>query len=283
MEIEIESSELHKVLGATNVYRDEAIIQLKEKGIMLRVQDESGTAVYNTLIPSSAMDTYERGEFPKLGIHVDDMLDFTPNDDSIMRVKLDTGGVNKFVMQAGNREFRVPAIDPEHVEGRPEMVPTLNLPVKIQMEPDQVLDFISKVYSRVYNETSEAHYYLQAEEGVFSLWGKRDDYELYDYWHWEDFENYELDFDDASPIDSQPGKPSESKKIVCILSCMLTKDMKFYSDTARLEFGHGKPFKMVSETDNGVKHSWIVPPRYPREDQPAEIPESIIKDRVVVS
>lgn len=283
MKIEIEASELYKVLGATNVYRDEAILQFKEDGIMLRVQDESATAVYNTLIPDTAMETYQRGEFPKLGIHVDDMYDFTPNKEVQMTVELDTNTSNKFVMQAGTREFRVPAIDPEHVEGQPEMVPNLSLPIKVELEPDPLLEFISDVYSRIYNQTSDAHFYLQANEGVLSLWGKRDDYELYEWWHWEDFENYDINWDQASAQDNHPGNPAQDQQAVCILSSGLTKDMVFFTDTARMEFGHGKPFKMVSETDNGVKHSWIVPPRFPRDDQPDEIPERIIKKRAVVS
>lgn len=284
MHIKIPSEELYQVLDATSVYRDEAIMQFKKKGVMIRVQDKSGTALYNTLIPDTAMDSYERGENPRLGIHVEDMLGFVPNNDDLLIIDLESDGINKFNMQAGSREFRVPAIDPNTVQGEPEMVPDIDMPIKIKMEPDKILSFISDTYDKIYNGNEEAEFYLQAQEGTFNIWSKRDDYELYEWFHWEDFEDYDINWNNTQPAqnDNLPGDPREDKQAVTIMACNLTKGMKFFADTVRLEMSHGMPLKMVSETEAGVKHSWIVPPRWPSDGDPTEIPQRVIKDRAVV-
>lgn len=284
MHLTIPSEELHKVLKATSVFRDEAIIQFKKQGMMLRVQDESGTGLYNTLIPESSMSSYERGEYSRLGIHVEDMLNFIPKIEDDITLELESSGTNKFMMSVGSREFRAPAIDPEYVKGEPEMVPNLDMPIKVKMDPDSLLNFVSDTYSHVFNETEDAHYFIEVREGAMHLWSKRDDYELYEWFHMEDFDDYSIDWDATSPAKSEnmPGNPSEEHKAVTIMSSALTKDIMLFSDIARLEIGHGMPLKMVSETENGVKHSWIVPPRFPTQGGTTEIPERVINERTVV-
>lgn len=278
MRFKIEAEEWSNVLEAASVYQDEAVLNLKEDGILMRVHDESNTAVYNTLIPKSVLSEYERGEYNRVGIYVEQLGNITPSTSDEVLVELDGYKIRTVV---GTRDYKIPNIDPDQVSGTPEMVPQLELPVKIRLGPDKILSYIADAYSHVFNN-KRGHYFIQAQEGVLVLWCKRDDYELVEHFHWEDFEGYDIDWEAATVTDSMEGDPTEMKKITSIIAIQLTKGMRFFSDTARLEMGHGMPMKMVSESESGIKHSWIIPPRFPKEGEPSQVPENVIKDRTVL-
>lgn len=279
MRFKIEAEELSNVLNAASAYQEEAVLNLKEKGILVRVHDKSQTAVYNSLIPASALGEYEIGEHPRIGIYVDRMNDIIPTTSDDVLVELEDYKIN---INFGGRDYKLGNIDPDQVSGTPEMVPALDLPINITLDPNKITDAIDEVANHVYGGEG-GDYFIQAQEGVLIIWGKQDDFEFTEHFHWEDFEDYDIDWQAATPSDSMPGNPSETKKMINIFSVDLTKDMTFFSDTARLEMGHGMPIKMVSESDTGIKHSWIVPPRFPKQGQVSEIPQRVIKERSVVA
>jgi len=280
MKFQLPASEWHSVLKGANSFNEEAVLNLKEQGLMLRVQDSSQTGLYNTLIPSSVMETYEIGEYPRIGIYVDDLYDITPNDDEIVTVELED---YKIKTSIASRQYYTPNIDPESVASEPEFIPDLEMPITINMNPEKLMDFISEAYSYVYNNSDTGDFYIQAQEGTMVLWSKRDDYEFLDDFHWEDFDDYSIDWNKTTTSDGMSGNPSESKQATSVFSVPLTKSMVLEADTVRLEMGHGMPLKIVYESEAGVKYSWIIPPRFPRDDQPQQIPESIINKRVVVA
>lgn len=277
MRFKIEAEELSNVLQAASQYQDEAVLNLKEKGILMRVHDESQTAVYNSLIPASSLSEYEIGEHPRIGIYVQRMAEIIPSNSTDVLIELEDYKINA---NFGGRDYKIPNIDPDQVSGTPEMVPSLDLPVNITFDPDLIIDSINEAASHVYGGGG-GHYFMQAQEGVFIIWAKQDDFEFTEHFHWEDFNDYDIDWQAATKSDTMPGDPTEDRKMVNIFAVELTKNMKFFSDTARLEMGHAMPIKMVSESETGIKHSWIVPPRFPKEGQVSEVPQRVIKERSV--
>lgn len=278
MKFTLPSEELYDILSSASGYHEEAVFKLKEDKILIRVQDESQTALYSSLIPGNVLSEYKKGEHPRIGFYIEETLKALPNDDTSVTVELDGP---RILLSVGSREYRTPNIDPDAVNSEPDTVPKLDLPVEIYLNPDKLLSFIDDAARHVYSSDS-GYYFIRAQEGAMYLWSKKDDYEISDYFHWEDFDDYDIDWKNASGMDNMPGNPIEEKRISAILAIPLTKPISPSNDIVKMEMGHGMPLKMVSESDAGVKHSWIVPPRFPTNSQASEIPERIIKDRNVV-
>lgn len=281
MRFEIKSKELKNVLDAANGYRDECILDLRSQGILLRIQDESNSALYSSFIPDDIMDDYDRGEHPRIGIYTEKMYNVLPSTDDVITVELTDRGKIEVV---ANRKYTLPPIDPDTVSGVPDKVPDLSLPVQVVSEPDWLMEFISESRSYIHDGKKGGSFFLSANEGIVMLWSKKDDWELEDTLHWEDFNNYDIDWSKATQDSkgSMPINPQEERRIECLLSLDLTKHMKFYSDKVEFSWGNGMPLKAVSESEEGIKHSWIVPPRFPTDSEHNKIPDDVLKKRAVV-
>lgn len=279
MKFSIESEEWYGVLDSASGYADEAVLNFRDKGILIRVQDKSQTGLYNCFIPEDIMSEYKQGEHPRIGIYTEKMLLPLPNSDDEVTVSHEG---RKFQTQVQNRKYTTPNIDPDSVSTEPETVPDISMPIKVKLNPDKLLGFIKEASEYVW-PTDAGHFYIQAEEGLLILWSKHDDYQLSEDFHWEDFQNYKISWSNTTQSDDVEGNPSEEKKATSIFSIALTKSMSFTVDNVMMEMGHYMPIKFVAESESGVKHSWIIPPRLPDSDDPARIPESIIRDRTVVA
>lgn len=272
MRFTLDASEWKDVLKAASSYNDEAVINLKERGLLMRVQDGSNTGLYNTLIPKELMHEYNRGEHPRVGIYVEQLKNLTPSTDDPITVALDDYKIKATV---GSRTYTTGNIDPDQVSSEPESVPNLDMPCKAKLDPDLIMSFIKDASNHIHS-SSAGHFFISARKDGLHLWSRKDDNQIHDSWSWSDFEAHTLEWDSAGAIAEMPGDPIEEERMTSILSIPLTKDMVFFSDLVRLEMGHGMPLKMVSESEEGIKHSWIVPPRYPKDTEQSEIPESII-------
>jgi hypothetical protein len=76
--------------------------------------------------------------------------------------------------------------------------------------------------------------------------------------------------------------PRKTKKVDCIFSTAFVRSISNIKDaTYRIEIDHFTPIKVVAETDEDVRHSWIIPPRIPSSStgDDATIPESALKGR----
>lgn len=282
MKIEINAGELSDMLDSATAYREEGLFNLEPDGILLRVHEYSNTALYATFIPDDAMEEYDRGEFNRLGVNLEWMDDFVPSKDSTitLEVKQDSSGLERLYIHTSNRTYSTSLIDPDQVSGVPEQIPDIEYPVTITMDPSDFMDFVSDA-GKIRDDADSGSFVLSAREGLFYLYSSYDDSEVTDKLHWEDFDDYELDFDAAHPSDGSPHNPNQDKIIETFMSLGLTNSMNHNTDEIRVQFGHMKPMKIVGRSENGIMHSYLVPPRIPTDDEKATLPERVIRTRTV--
>lgn len=282
MKMKINASEFSNVLGSATAYRDEGLFNLENDGILLRVHEYSNTALYATFIPDDAMEEYERGEFNKLGVNLEWLDDFVPssNETITLEVEQDKSGLERLFIHTSNRTYSTSLIDPGQVSGVPEQIPDIEYPVTVTMDPDDLMDFISDA-GKIRGDSDAGSFILSARDGLFYLHSSYDDSEVTDRLHWEDFEDYELNFDDAQPSDGSPHNPVEDHIIETFMSINLTNSMEHNTDTVRVQFGHMKPMKIVARSDENILHSYLVPPRIPTDDEKSTLPERVIRNRTI--
>lgn len=284
MRLKMNAKELYSVLNSADKYNSEGLFNLTSRGMLCRVHDASNTALYAMFIPEDAADEWEAGQFPKIGLEFDNLLDFLPNKDQpvVLEVKEVEGRLYKMIMHSGNREVRIPLLDPDTVEGAPDQIPDLDHPVHIKNEFGFFADFISD-FKKMGSSSSSGAYCTSARDGMFYLWGKNDDQELIERIHWEDFDEYEIDWDKASPSEVGQSNPSEDHAIDAFMSADFTADISIGGDETHIYLGNHYPMKVVSHFESGVRQSWTIPPRIPAEDERATLPERVITDRSLVS
>lgn len=284
VKIQVKSRELYSILDAASSYNDESVLKLREDGIMQEMVDSSNTAAFASLTPEKAFETYGVDEEVRIGVRVDEMLSILNKNDDIVTMDLDVGqGVHRAIIRVDGREYSIPLIDVDSVSQIPDNIPTLNLPIKIYGEVDWLLDFVTEAQDYIYNG-SQGNYWISAQEGLLYLFSKRDDYEMNEKVHWEDFDDYEINWSRLKEDQQQSMgilDPSEKRRAETLMSIDLTKAVGSYGDKTRVEMGHGMPLKVVSQTEEGTKFSWILPPRFPKEGQRNKVPERVFTDRSV--
>lgn len=275
MKATLESNELYNILDATSDARDEAVFVLKKNAILLRAQDASNTYLYSAYIPDDAMEEYSPGEHPKIGFNVEKLKSICPSNSNNVTLYMDG---RHLCLKKEGRTYKTGAIDPDTVEGHQINTPDINNPVTIKSDMEWFSTFTKEAENYVYSGDGGA-VYISAREGAIYLWSRKDDDEIVDYTHWEDFDEYGIEWNDATP--DQKGamgiKPQEEKVIESIIDSSFANDIQVFGDDAVLELGCGMPLKAVTETEPGVKHSWIIPPRYPTNSQIERTPESVIE------
>ena len=283
MKFAIEARELHNVFAAASAYNEEAVLKFKDNGILIELQDASRTGAFASMMPESAMETYDVQPGTHLGVRIGKMIDVLPKSDSTATVELDMQGVHKTRTSIDGREYSTPLVDTDDVAQVPESVPSLDMCVKVWNEQSWLLDFVSEASDYVFSGNPGA-FWLSAQDGLLYLYSSRDDYEVSERLHWEDFDNYEIDWDEAYNENAKGMDieyPQERQRIEVALSTDLVSDITLYGDDVRIEFGHCMPLKAVSESENGVKFSWIIPPRYPSESDRGKVPDRVVVDRGV--
>jgi len=281
MRVKAPANEIRDVLKAASDLRDESVLNLRSEGILIRVEDESQTSLYSSFIPSDVLSEYDTGEHPRIGIYNDEMANALPSGDQDVVIEFDDG---KFSIIAGPREYTLPPIDPDQVKGDPEKVPDLTLPVSAIFNNDStIMNFVDEAHKYVYNQNGGG-FFISANEGALYLWSKKDDYKLKEVIHWEDLEEYSIAWDDASKDSkgSVPIDPQEEKRIEALLSLELVRPIELVGDKIEISWGNGMPLKAVTESEKGIKHSWIIPPRFPTNTETKKIPDSVIAERAVV-
>lgn len=286
MKIKIDARELYQVLDAAAGYRNEGLINLMQDKILLRMHEEANTALYACLVPESAMIEYSRGEYNRLGVDIEDLKSLIPNREGDT-VTLERDGA-KLLVQAGSREYRIGLIDPDNISGVPEQNPTLDLPITVRGSPEWLLNFTNDAYQNIHGKDDD-DIYFSCRDGLLYLWSheKTSGNEIADRFHWEDFDDYSIDWskaDKCGVADEEIVKydPVDDHVVNTMMSSTFIRPIVEFDDAeARVEIGNWGPIKIVYETTEGVKHSWMIPPRIPEESQVSAIPQRIIKDRSV--
>lgn len=282
MKIQINAKEFSDVLDSATAYRDEGLFNLERDGILLRVHEYSNTALYATFIPDDSMDEYDRGEVNRLGVDLEWLEQFVPSIDEMITIEMtpDESGLNRLYVHTPNRTYSTGLIDPDEISGIPEQAPDIEYPVTITMDPDDLMDFVSDA-GKIRGSSDSGSFVLSAREGIFYMFSSYDDNEITDCTHWEDFDDYEINWQDASPSEHSPHNPAEDNIIETFMSINLTDQMSHSTDEIRLQFGHMIPMKVVGRSESGILHSYLVPPRYPTSGERSTLPERVIRSRSV--
>lgn len=283
MRIVIDGEELYESLDAASGYRDEILFNLLDKGLLGRVHEYSDTAIYANLIPKDAMEVYEPGEIKKLGVDLEMFKRFIKGCKTDVEITHNKGRIN---VSYDNKSYYMGLIDPKSVKGVPDINPQLDLPVKVEGDHGWLTDFADETYSKIFGREDSA-IFIRYENGVIYLWGKRDDSEMSEHFHIEDFEDYDINWEYATDNrDITHGDieyhPKEAEIANNIIATQFLRPINVDGGKARVEFGDYQPLKVVVEKESGVKHSWIIPPRIPSKDKHARVPERLINNRTVL-
>lgn len=284
MKIKINGEEFNEVVQAAKSYRDEALFMLMEDKIIIRLYEPSDTAMYASMIPEDAMDVYERGEHPQIGLNLETLDDFTPDKDTELLMYIEDGKLHTVY---DDMEYVMGMLHPDSVAGvpDPDSVPQVDPSVKIENDIDWIVDFAKEASRKILSDDNTT-LYLAAVEGTMNLWVVEDDNQMALRKHWEDFDDYDIDWKGAntrSPAESFTidEHPEDTRRMDALFSTTFIKNITIPDGESRVEFDNYFVIKFVTESENGVKHSWIIPPLLPTASKYDKIPESIIKERGV--
>lgn len=278
MKMKIRADLLYDVLKAAEAYREEGVLNLTNRGILLRVHEHSNTAIYNAFVPGSAMEEWNPGEHPRLGMDFEHFLNFIPNkkQEITLTVDQDNPSGPKYKLKVQNREYTLPIIGPDTVNGNPEKVPDLDCHCKFKVEWNWISDFIGDLRKILSNKDSGHMYFSPRERGMY-LWGYEDHSEVMDFMHWEDLDDVTLEWDEMEQDADGGLNPPEDHGADTIMSIPFIWNIVVPTDKVRVEMDNHYPMKFVSERDEGIKQSWIIPPRFPTEETEYSLPERLIK------
>jgi hypothetical protein len=280
MKITIKGSILSTVLNSALGYQDECLLNLEREGIIVRVRHSSDAGFYASMIEEEAIEEYDRGQYNKLGIRMQNVLDFIPNDDTTVTISIVEG---RLCVNRGDREIYMSTIDTDAIHGNPDSIPDINNPVVIHDGVEWVVDFAQDAYSYIFSNDDEA-VIISARDGMLYLYAGDEMDELVEKKHWEDFDDYSIDWSSCSesgqcrPEDVNYS-PEEDHVVNTIVSTKFLRPIMDVDGETAISMDNHMPFKAVTTTDYGVKHSWFVAPRIPSQGKALDIPDRVLEDR----
>lgn len=272
-------SKLNDIFNSASQYRDEGILKINEERILIKVMDPSESAQFACLIPKHAMYEFDDRGVRQIAVNYDDLTDFIPSGEVEVEVEYEQfNNVNKLAVRYGGSEVRVPTIVESDVPDVQASMPDFDMPIKITANPEFMLDFIGKC-----NKIDTDHFMMSPREGIFYLYGRKDDSEVIERIPWEDYIDYDIDWDKGNVPNktdiNNPTNPSETHEVDVMLSCDLAGDMMFWTDVAVFHIDNHMPIKAVFEDDEGIKVSWMLAPRLPTDGEVMQLPENVIEQR----
>lgn len=276
----MEGKILSNILGSAKEFSDEAAIDFHDDRWMLTLKDDSGSAMFASVVPEEAMDEYNRDGVETVGVNLTELDDFVPGKQTPVELAhTDFRGVNKFVVKEGDTEIRLPAVSLHDIGSRVEEHPSTQSAIQIWAKPDFLEDFISDA-----DKIGAEFFVMSAREGLLYLYAKADDKEVIEKIHWEDFLEYDIDWSKGMKIDEVPDavpNPTEDRIMEVFLNLDFGKMLNFWEDRIRIDMNHHLPFKTVFQSDSEIKCSYIIAPRIPEtgSDTLTTIPEEALSDR----
>jgi len=283
MRMKIDAKRLSKVISSLTNYRDEVLINVSENGMVTRVNEHSNTALQAAFIPSDAMKEWSVGEFPKLGIDIEQLESYIPSSGDVTLEVVQSGGkLYKLELKTDDREYRFGLLDPETVSGVPDQTPELDNAVKITNSYSFIDDFIND-YGKGMGDKKSGYMYLSSRDGFFYLWANSDDSEMIERIHLEDFDDYDVDWSNVKPHEKVGHDESKEHTTDCIMSMGYLSLTETHTDKVNIYVDNHYPMKITSNWECGIKQSWMIPPRIPSEGNRATIPKRVIKERSVTA
>jgi len=290
MRLKMNGGDLEKLLKSVKgTERDECLIEFKEDRVVTKAADAGGSMMVAALIPEDAMEEYEQGnlqtsdgEENKLGIHVDRLINFIQSSSSNVLFEIDDQ-THKITYSQEGAELQTRGIVPDAVEGKTNKVPGMEWSCQFTGDIKWLFDF----WDRLDNIVDTSSWMISPRDGAIYVYGERDDTSLSEYQHWEDFDDYNIDWDTArTPSDVGKGSahtgvsdPSEDHGVDSIFSLDYAKSFNRVRDKATVYLDNHAPIRILFETDNGVKISVILSPRIPSSDSRASLPEDVDQNR----
>lgn len=279
MKIEIPGETLLNIFNAANQLDDDGILIFRDDSVLLKMSDPSESLMFASLIPESAMKSYEKGDTDQLGLDFEKFTDIIPNTEDIIQFEFNSEGMHKIIIRYNDSEYRTRGLDIGGINKPPEKLPTFEYPVIIQHDPDII-------YNEFINDCQMVglkSYIMSPREGMMYLYSRQDDDEVIKRLHWEDFENYQIDWSkgedkDESNIENALD-PNADHGVDTMLSVDLTNDILYWTDTVTTYIDNHMPMKTTFEDEQGIKISWILAPRIPTEGKVSELPDHVIKER----
>lgn len=224
------------------------------------------------------MEEWKPGEYSRVGMDFEKFLNFIPKsqDEMILEIDADHSSGPKFKLIVGNREYTLPIIGPDTVQGNPEQVPDLDCHCKFKVEWDWISDFIGDLRNILSNKEGGQMYFSPRERGIY-LWGYEDHSEVLDFRHWEDIEDVTVEWDEMEQDADGGLNPPDDHGADTIMSIPFIHNIIVPTDKVRVEMDNHYPMKFVAEREEGIKQSWIIPPRFPTEETEYSLPERLIK------
>jgi len=266
--------------------QNELLLEFKNDRVITKTADPGGNMMVATLIPPESMDEYEQGNLKtsdgrsnQLGIHVDRLSNFIEERDKDLKFTIDDD-THKISYRQEGSELNTRGIIPDAVEGKTNKVPSMDWACEFTGDIEWLFSFWDKLNTIVNTD----HWMISPREGAIYVYGYKDDTSMNEYQHWEDFDDYRIDWDIArTPKDvgdhDDARNPSKEHAMDSIFSLDYAKSFNRVQDKATVYLDNHAPIRILFETDNGVKISVILSPRIPASGSSATLPEEVDKNR----
>lgn len=271
MEMEINGGKLldgMKAIKAT--LNDEALITLKDDRWMVKSMDEAEVLMSAILVPESAMESYDKGGYDRVGVEIDKITNFVRSKSDTIKLWMEERALH---MSDGSDHARIATVDPDSVKGHMQAAPNINFEVMVDGSPDSLLDFISRQGDIVNSST----YTLGAREQGIVIYADGDNGSMDRGIEFDEFDDYNIDWSVDNGTDTEGSHtPSEDKAIDVIMSADITSQLKTPYDTCKMFIANQSPMKFLfEEEDSDMKISFIQAPRIDNKGR------STIPDRTV--
>lgn len=274
MKLKINGGDLKDVIDSLQgTLNDDAVFKFKEDRILIKSADPGGNMMVAVLIPEDAMDTYDKGNLDKMGFDLETMDNFLASKTKPFSISYDG---DKLHYAQDGMKLSTRGIEPDYVEGKVDSTPQLDYAVEFEGDVSWIFDFIKRLDSTVGTD----HWFISPRDGAIYVYGEKDDTSMSDFEHWEDFDDYSIDWSKARiPDDVNVPDPEEEHVTTNIYSLNYAKNFNKVSDHATVYLDNHGPIRIVFETDAGVKISTILTPRIPSNDGRATLPDGVAEER----
>lgn len=268
----------HVVKGAESTGLEEGLIRFKEDRWILKCQTASGEQLFAAMVPESDMEEYDKGGVDSIGINFQQVKKVLSNSSDSIVVEFfeDNAGIHKLRLIQDNSYLNVGLVDEDFISGTDTEAPNLDWVVEINGDISFIKDFVDKSDKVI----GSGDFMIGAREGTMYLFSEQDDSSAYEILHWEDFDDYSINWDNGL-YNGDGHNPPEDHAMDVILSVEWTKNIHYVSDDATLMLNNHAPMKIVFDTEGDWVASYFISPRVVGSDSGTKetVPEDLIEKR----
>lgn len=266
---------IHQAVKATTW--EEALMELKEDRWLIKAADPAQAIMVAVLVPRRSMTEYEKGDRNKLGFDLGKIETFIDDPEEDLDFYMED---NYIQLDQGRSHASIAHIVIEDIESKVPGAPDIEHEVHIKNESTEFLhNFIDKADDML----TTGHYYIGARDDGIYLYASGDVGQIDDFYPWEDFDDYEIDWSINNSPASGGNVPEETHAIDTIQSIDWSMEMPFRDrdimEGGTLSLGNHIPTKLLLDTSDskqdGVMMSFFQMPRIDENDA-NKIPDKVI-------